>query len=95
MYNKKPEFAIANPSVLEIVTELHNYFRDLQSYYKIAYGEAASQLEASTDSHEHQALLDKIKQIDEKMTLFHVLNNSISTVSTLMHTDTMIEEFKK
>jgi hypothetical protein len=95
MENRKPEFAIADRSVLAIVTELHSYFRDLQSYYKIAHGEAVSQLEVSTDSAQHEILLEKIKQIDEKMALFHVLNNSISTVSTLMHTDKMIEEFKE
>lgn len=94
MENKKPEFAIAECSVLSTVTELHNYFRDLQSYYKIAYGEAVGQLEASPEPAQRDALLEKVRQIDEKMTFFHVLNNSISTVNAVLHTDKMIEEFK-
>jgi hypothetical protein len=94
MENKKPQFAIVDRSVIAIATELHNHFRDMQSYYKIAHGEILSQLEACTDEAQSRVLSEKMQEINEKITFFHVLNNAISTVDTILHTDKMIEEFK-
>ena len=94
MENKKPELAIADQSVLALVTELHNYFRDMQSYYKISHGSLLSRLESTTDSATSEALHEEIKEVNEKMAFFHVLNNAISTVDTVLHTEKMIEEFK-
>jgi len=94
MENKKPELAIADQSVLALVTELHNYFRDMQSYYKISHGSLLSRLESTTDASAEEALHQQIKDVNEKMTFFHVLNNAISTVDTVLHTEKMIEEFK-
>lgn len=93
MENKRPEFAIADHSVLSIVTEMHSYFRDLQSYYKIAKGDLVSRLEATNDDAEIQELQNKLHEVQEKITFFHVLNNSISTVDVMLHTDKMIAEF--
>jgi len=94
MENKKPELAIADQSVLSLVTELHNYFRDMQSYYKISNGSILSRLVSTTDSSAEEALHLQIKDVNEKMAFFHVLNNAISTVDTVLHTEKMIEEFK-
>jgi hypothetical protein len=94
MENKKPELAIADQSVLALVTELHNYFRDMQSYYKITHGSLLSRLESTTDASAEETLHQQIKDVNEKMTFFHVLNNAISTVDTVLHTEKMIEEFK-
>ncbi len=79
--------------MLSIVTEMHNYFRDLQSYYKIAKGDLISRLEDATDEAEIQELQRQLHEVNEKITFFHVLNNSISTVDTVLHTDKMIAEF--
>ncbi|HAC65137.1 MAG TPA: hypothetical protein DCF68_16815 [Cyanothece sp. UBA12306] len=95
MENKRPEFGITGYSVLSIVTEMHNYFRDLQSYYKIAKGDLVSRLEATSDEATIEELQDKIREANEKITFFHVLNNSISSVDTVLHTEKMITEFTK
>ncbi len=94
MENKKPELAIADQSVLSLVTELHNYFRDMQSYYQIQHGQVLSQLEANSDPATENALQEELKAVNEKITFFHVINNAISTVDTVVHTEKMIAEFK-
>ncbi len=93
MENKRPEFGITEHSVLSIATEMHNHFRDLQSYYKIAKGNLVSQLESVTDEAQVKELEDQMREIEEKITFFHVLNNAISTVDTVLHTEKMIAEF--
>jgi hypothetical protein len=95
MENKRPEFGITEHSVLSIATEMHNHFRDLQSYYKMAKGNLVSQLESATDETKVKELQEKIREAEEKITFFHVLNNAISTVDTVLHTDKMIAEFNK
>ena len=94
MENKRPEFAIADHSVLSIVTEMHNYFRDLHSYYKRAKGDLVSRLEATSDEAKIKELQEQLYEVNEKITFFHVLNNSISTVDTVLHTEQMIAEFR-
>ncbi len=94
MENKKPELAIADQSVLSLVTELHNYFRDMQSYYQITHGQLLSRLDSTTDQMKEGELHEQIQEINEKITFFHVLNNAISTVDTVLHTEKMIAEFK-
>ncbi|MDJ0731376.1 MAG: hypothetical protein QNJ33_15440 [Crocosphaera sp.] len=93
MENKRPEFAIKEHSVLSIATEMHNHFRDLQSYYQIAKGNLMSQLESMTDEDQVTEVQNKLREIEEKITFFHVLNNAISTVDTVLHTEKMIAEF--
>jgi multidrug resistance efflux pump len=94
MENKKPKFAITDHSLQSIVTELHNYFRDLQSYYNIAKGALVSKLDNTTDQATVDQLQAELKAINEKLLYFHVLNNSISTVDTVVHTSKMIDELK-
>lgn len=94
MENKKPELAIADQSVLSLVTELHSYFRDMQSYYQIRHGQVLSKLEANSDPATETALQEELKAVNEKITFFHVINNAISTVDTVVHTEKMIAEFK-
>ncbi len=94
MENKRPEFAITDHSLQSIITELHSHFRDLQSYYKIAKGALSSQMEETTDPTSIAKLQEELKQVNEKLIYFHVLNNSISTVDTVIHTPKMIEEFQ-
>ena len=94
MINQKPEFLISEHSVFSVVTELHNYFQDLQSYYTIARGQIVDQLETANKEQEKD-LHAQLKQTDDKIALFLVLNNSISTIDTVIHTQSMIEELKQ
>ena len=91
MENKKPEFGLEH-SVISIVSELHSYFRDLQSFYKIAQGDAVSKLESTYDKQKQEELQAKLKEINEKIDYFHVLNNAISIADVVLHTEAMIEE---
>jgi hypothetical protein len=94
MENKRPEFALANHSILAVVSEVHAYFRDMQSYYQIAHGKLLSELENAQDPAMTEGVQQKMDAVNQKLAFFHVLNNSISTVDTVLHTDTMIREFK-
>jgi hypothetical protein len=65
-----------------------------KSSNEISHGSLLSRLESTTDSAASEALHEEIKEVNEKMAFFHVLNNAISTVDTVLHTEKMIEEFK-
>jgi hypothetical protein len=95
MENKRPEFGLKEASVITTVTELHSYFRDLQSYYKITQGQLLSQLDTEKDSATTEVLETKLRSIRQKIDYFHVLNNAISIVDTLIHTEAMIEELRQ
>jgi hypothetical protein len=94
MKNKKPEFGL-EMSPIPVVTELHSYFRDLQSYYKIAQGEIISQLESAHDQQAEEDLRLKLKKVNEKINYFHVLNNAVSIADVVLHTESMTEEFNQ
>ncbi len=93
MNPSKPEFSADPSSIISTVTGLHSYFRDLQSHYKVLKGKLLSELEATDDELQIQALKQKLHDVNEKINYFHVLNNSISTVNVVLHTDVMIQEF--
>jgi hypothetical protein len=93
MENQKPEFALKDRSPISVATELHSYFRDLESYYKIAQGQTLGLLEATHDEAKKQELKLKLQEINEKVNFFHVINNAISIVDTVLHTKEMIAEF--
>ena len=93
MNPSKPEFSADTSSIISTVTELHSYFRNLQSYYKVLQGKLLSELEATEDELETQTLKQKLHDVNEKINYFHVLNNSISTIDVVLHTEAMIQEF--
>ena len=93
MENKKPELGL-NQSVISVISELHSYFRNLQSYYKITKGELLSQLESENDPQKQEQLQTKLKVIDQKIDYFHVLNNAVSIADVVVHTEEMVKEFK-
>ncbi len=93
MHNKRPEFPFTEHTVQSLITELHSYFRDLQSYYNIRKGALLSQMETVTDPQITQEIREKLADIDQKMLYFHILNNSISTVDSVIHTPQMNAEF--
>ena len=93
MSPSKPELSINTSSIISTVTGLHSHFRDLQSYYKVLKGQILSELEANNDAAKSEELKQKLNSVNEKINYFHVLNNSISTVDIVLHTETMIKEF--
>jgi len=97
MENQKPKLKLEG-SVLSIVGNLHSHFRDMQSHYKMLKADLLSQLESMGDKSESQenikSQLSHLKEIERKIRYFHILNNSISTVDELLHTEEMIAEFK-
>ncbi|MGK7897642.1 MAG: hypothetical protein AB4372_29515 [Xenococcus sp. (in: cyanobacteria)] len=93
MTSSKPEFSADTSSIISTVTGLHSHFRDMQSYYKVLKGQILSELEASDDAEKTEELKEKLSSVNEKINYFHVLNNSISTVDVVLHTETMIQEF--
>ena len=93
MNNKKPEFAFPDQSVINLVTELHSYFRDLHSYYKIAHGSLINQLKLEPDAAKTQDLQEQLHIVNKKLEYFHSLNNAISTADVIVHTEIMIPEF--
>ncbi|ACB54519.1 unknown [Crocosphaera subtropica ATCC 51142] len=95
MENQKPQWTLNDDSILSLATHLHRHFRDLQSYYKIAKGNLLSQIEATSAPQQLHSLQQQLLEVEEKLTYFHVLNNSISTVDTILHTSKMITEFKQ
>jgi hypothetical protein len=96
MENKKPEFNVhPDQSVISLVTELHNYFRDLQSYYKIARGKLADELETTVDRDKEEELRQQLHEVGQKMEYFHILNNAISTVNVIVHTEMMVSELNQ
>ena len=93
MNEPKPEYSNQSTSVISTVSSLHSYFRDLQSYYKVLHGKILSDLEAAEDQLQIEELKQKLQDVNTKINYFHVLNNSISTVNVVLHTEAMIEEF--
>ena len=93
MTSSKPEFSADTSSLISTVTGLHSHFRDMQSYYKVLKGQILSDLEASDDAKKTEELKEKLSSVNEKINYFHILNNSISTVDVVLHTETMIQEF--
>jgi hypothetical protein len=94
MENKKPECSLEAP-VISVVSELHSYFRDLQSYYQIAKGELMSKTEACNDPQEAKQLQEELQKINRKISYFHLLNNSISSADVILHSEEMIQELGK
>ena len=96
----RPNFSADTSSIISTVTGLHSYFRDLQSYYKIIKGKllgeleaTLGELEATNDEAQTEVLKQKLQDTNEKINYFHLLNNSISTVDIVLHTEFMIKEF--
>ena len=93
MNPSKLSFSDDPSSIVSTVTELHSYFRNLQSRYKVLQGKMLSELEATDDEAQTKVLQQKLHEVSEKIDYFHVLNNSISTVDVVLHTEAMIKEF--
>ncbi|MBD2256378.1 hypothetical protein [Pseudanabaena sp. FACHB-2040] len=93
MENQKPIFGLKDQSPIGVVSELHSFFRDMQSFYKIAQGQILGQIEAA-DTAEAARLRTELEAINQKIEYFHVLNSAASIADTVMHTPAMIAEFR-
>lgn len=92
---QKPIFlAKENASISSVVSDLHYYFRDLQSYYKVLKGQIISEMEYDDIPEKSQELKQKLKEIERKLKYIHVLNNSASTVDEVIHLEEMASEFR-
>lgn len=92
MEHTKPKFCIQEHSLVEVATALHDYSRDMQSYYKILRGQLLGQLDEATDELGLAEIKTSLQVINQKMEYFHVLNNAASIVDILMHSPIMLEE---
>ena len=81
-------------SIGSVVSALHYYFRDLQSYYKILKGQIISEMEYNDIPERTDELKHELKEIERKLKYIHVLNNSASTVDEVIHLEEMASEFR-
>ena len=95
MKPEKPIFSIKDHSPIQVASAMHSFSRDMQSYYKIIYGQLIDKLDQTTDETDLVTLKAELQEINQKIEYFHVLNNSVSIVSTILHSPLMIEEFRK
>ncbi|MEG3439312.1 hypothetical protein V0288_19455 [Pannus brasiliensis CCIBt3594] len=93
MDQQKPVFASGDRSIRSIVTELHSYFRDLQSYYQIARDEVAIALENTADPARMHDLKQQLQKFTRKLQYLHLLDHSIASADVILHTEEMIDEF--
>lgn len=92
---QKPIFSTKDKSsITSVVSSLHCYFRDLQSYYKILKGQLISELEYTDMPEKAEELKQKLKEVERKLKYIHVLNNSASTVDEVIHLEEMSSEFR-
>lgn len=93
---QKPIFSPEeHSSIIGMVSALHSYFRDLQSYYKILKGQVISNLEYSEQPETIEELKNQLDDINRKLKYIHVLNNSASTVDEVIHFEEMLHEFRQ
>lgn len=92
---QKPVFSTKERATIgSVVSALHRYFRDLQSYYKILKGQMISEMEYSDIPERTEELKHELQEIERKLKYIHVLNNSASTVDEIVHLEEMASEFR-
>jgi hypothetical protein len=89
----KPVFYASNTSIVSTVRELHSYFRNLQSYYKVLKGQVISKLEYNENPEIVDDLNSQLCEIDRKLKYIHILNNSASTVDEVINLVEIKDEF--
>ncbi|MEL6468795.1 MAG: hypothetical protein AAFQ74_03635 [Cyanobacteria bacterium J06623_4] len=95
MENAKPKFGISDHSPIDVATALHSYSRDMRAYYEMEHGRLVGKLDEATDDSETAQIKKQLEAVNQKMAYFHVINNAASTVDIVMHTASMIKEFKE
>ena len=90
----KPVFYATSTSIVSTVRELHSYFRNLQSYYKVLKGQVVSKLEYNEDPEIVEGLNSQLCEIERKLRYIHILNNSASTVDEVINLVEIKDEFR-
>jgi hypothetical protein len=91
METKDPRFLVDHQSVASLVTQLHEYFKNSHSHYKIERSTLMSQLHAAEGEAE-QNLLQEVRKVEAEISLFGVLSDALSIADRVLHTRTVMNE---
>ena len=81
-------------TVIEVVTELHNHFKNAQSQCATQRGDILSKLEASDNADDNaQDLKDELSKLNDQINYYRVLSHSLSIADTVLHTEAMIAKY--
>lgn len=94
MEKDKLHFLGDNQSIASVVAQLHEYFKNSYSQYKIKRSHLLSQLDAA-DGDEEQRLLKELHQVEEEFTVFGILSDSLSVANRVLHSRRVIDEIGK
>ncbi|XGV97035.1 MAG: hypothetical protein ACAF41_30475 [Leptolyngbya sp. BL-A-14] len=91
METKDPCFLVDHQSVASLVTQLHDYFKNSHSHYKMERSTLMSKLHA-VEGETEQDLLQEIRKVETEISLFGVLSDSLSIADRILHTRTVMNE---
>lgn len=87
----EPGFLADRQSVATLVSQLHVYFKNTYSHYKIQQSNLVSQLEAADASGE-QKIKQDIQEIQEELVIFGVLADALSIADRMLHAKEVRQE---
>ncbi|HEY9700616.1 MAG TPA: hypothetical protein V6D10_25400 [Trichocoleus sp.] len=83
-FTDNTDFLESEQSVASMVRQLHEYFKNCYSEYKIRRSNIVNQLEVATEAQE-EALMTELKSVDAELTLYGVLSDSLSVADRVLH----------
>jgi hypothetical protein len=89
--HKEPSFLAENQSVASLVAQLHNYFKNNYSHFKMERSAVLSRLDAAEGEAE-QELLKELRKIDTELSLFGSLSDALSIADRLLHARSVMNE---
>jgi hypothetical protein len=87
----EPNFLADHQSVTSVISQLHNYFKNSYSHYKIQQGNLVSQLE-SADRETETQLRQDIDEIQEELVIYGILSDALSIADRMLHTRSVRKE---
>jgi hypothetical protein len=81
----EPNFLADRQSVASVISQLHNYFKNSYSHYKIQQSNLVSQMEAA-DSETQKKLRQDIEEIQEELVIYGILSDALSIANRMLHT---------
>jgi hypothetical protein len=91
MDTKEPSFLIDHQSVASLITQLHEYFKDSHSHYKVERSHLISQLDGLEGEEEQQAL-QEVRKTESEIALFGILSDALSIADRVLHTRAAMKE---
>jgi hypothetical protein len=91
MDSKEPSFLAENQSVDSLVTQLHSYFRNSYSRFKIERNTLVGQIEAASEQ-EQKLLLVRLAELEKDLTTLGILRDALSIADRLLHTKAAKED---